>query len=105
MKQKCGQIRVDSGFEPVNSFNMRKSTLGIKVGQTLLQTLGWIRIKDGGPWNYVAHQQVEGIIGIWSGELIQLQLFYIQIFLLFLIMIAHRVLYIILYYTSYIMCF
>ena len=61
LKQKLAQIRVESGFNSINSFNMRESTPDIKVGQTLLWTLGWIRIKDGGPCSYVAQQQGEGI--------------------------------------------
>ena len=54
--KNAGQIRVESGFDPVNTFHMRESTPDINAGRTLLPTLGRIRIKDGGPWSYVARR-------------------------------------------------
>ena len=60
--KNAGQIRVESGFDPVNTFHMRGSTPDIKAGRTLLPTLGRIRIKDGGPWSYVARRRSEGLV-------------------------------------------
>ena len=38
--KNAGQIRVESGFDPVNTFHMCESTPDINAGRTLLPTLG-----------------------------------------------------------------
>ena len=65
--KNAGQIRVEPGFDSVNTFHMRESTLDIKAGRTLLPTLGRIRIKDGGPWRYVARRRSKGPVGSLVG--------------------------------------
>ena len=46
---------------------MRELTPDIQVGQTLLLTLGRIRIKDGGPWSYVTRHQSADPVGCLVG--------------------------------------
>ena len=55
--KNVGEIRVESGFDPDNTFHMRESTL------TLLPSQGRIRVKNGGQGSYAVDDE-----GVASGR-------------------------------------